>query len=216
MTINYTHNSKKDYYELLAKLILEFRLPDQYINLEHRDRPDLYCVKNNIGIEVSRSMFDSFEDVNGIFNRYKGKYLSDVKSKDTEYLNDRGYQLLAHKGIVVGYCPKVAHWVTLNPLKKIFNSKLEKLDKYTKYAENDLFIFGPMFDEYDTRDIIEFGQWIYQQQSQSRCCYDKVYIFDDPILYLYDYSTNKLQNFTIPKEALRELCKEAYRLCDKR
>ena len=105
--------------------------------------------------------------------------------------------------------PKEAHWVTLDPLKRVFNSKLKKLDSYAKHTENDLFIFGPLFNEYDTRDIFEFGHWIYQKQSQSNHQFDKVFIFDDPILHLCDYHTYKLLSYHFPKDILTQLCQQA-------
>ena len=46
-------HTKVDYYECLAKLILEKMFPNEFENLEILDKPDLQDDKNGIGVEVT-------------------------------------------------------------------------------------------------------------------------------------------------------------------
>lgn len=57
------NHPKIDYYESLAKVVLEKLLPDEFEKLEIKDKPDLQNTKKNIGIEVTRAI-DSVQEKN--------------------------------------------------------------------------------------------------------------------------------------------------------
>ena len=54
--MNMKHDLEKNYFEYLAKLVLEATMPDTYQNIQLQDKPDLLTGKNE-GIEVTRLFF---------------------------------------------------------------------------------------------------------------------------------------------------------------
>ena len=58
------HNFKKNYYECLAKLVLENALPETFDDLELTDKPDLKKT-DQIGIEVTRTFFEGEAHADG-------------------------------------------------------------------------------------------------------------------------------------------------------
>lgn len=168
------HMQNKNYYENLAKLILEEFLPQRFYDLKLSDRPDIRQA-DWIGIEVTRAFWPNQAYAEGIFKKIKDEAVSDISSKEISKLDFLGYKIIEYRGLVAGYFLKEALWVNIDPLKKAFIEKLTKLTTY-QTKETHLFIHAPMFDLYDKEDIIEFTNWAADLQKNSQCRYSDVFI----------------------------------------
>lgn len=208
------HDLGKDYYELYAKLLLETALPDEFVNLIHQDRPDLVCAKNDIGIEVTRALFPNEGNAQGMLNRFKGKTLAEVKPSAIELMEKNGYRFFVHNEHVRGYMPTEGFWVSLDPLKQAYTPKSKKLADYPQHKENDLFIFGPMFDYYESNDIIEFMQWMRSITANQPYVYDRVFVFDEPVLYMCNAANDSVKAYKFPRATLNQLCQQALDMCE--
>ncbi len=208
------HDLSKDYYELYAKLLLENSLPDEFVDLQHQDRPDLVCAKNDIGIEVTRAMFPNEGAAQGMLSRFKGKRQDEVKPSAIELMEKNGYQFFVHNDQVIGFYHTEGFWVSLNPLKQAYIPKIKKLPDYPLHKENDLFIFGPMFDYYDGEDIKEFMQWIRSVTADQSLAFDRVFVFDEPILYVCNATDESVKAYKFPQEVISQLCQQAKDLCN--
>lgn len=206
------HDLIKNYYELYAKLLLENSLPDEFVDLLHQDRPDLVCAKNDIGIEVTRAMFPCDGEAQGMFKRFAGKKLEDVKSSAIQLMKQKGYGFFVHNERIIGYMPTEGIWVSLNPLKQIYTRKIKKLKDYPQHKENDLFIFSPSFDYYDSNDLIEFTQWVKSQNANKSLVYDRVFVFDEPVLYMCTASIMSMKQYPFPRDVLNQLCQKVIEL----
>ncbi len=120
------HSRSKNYYEYLAKYILEEFLPQDFCNLIISDRPDIK-LSDKIGIEVTRTFIANQAYAEGIFEQIKNKQLGEISSVKISKLGRLGYKVLEYKGVVTGICPREAFWVNIEPLKKAFSEKLRKL-----------------------------------------------------------------------------------------
>lgn len=200
------HHLSKEYYERLAKLLLENALPDTYSNLIMRDRPDLYSAERDEGIEVVRSLLVNEGDAEGRFKRMVGKRPEDIPQKDVDSFELLGYKPLSSNGVICGYALIRAAWVSIEPIQKSYMQKINKLPHYGVHNINSLFIFAPLFKYYDDRDIFEFFQWVEKTNNTYSQKYDKVFLYDEPNLYLYDAECGSIKTYRFPAGILYELC----------
>lgn len=203
------HHLSKEYYERLAKLLLENALPDTYSNLIMQDRPDLYSAEHDEGIEVVRSLLPSEGDAVGRFKRMVGKRTEDITQKDLDSFKLLGYKPLASNEMICGYATIRAEWVSIEPIQKSYMQKINKLPHYSIHSINSLVVFAPLFEYYDDRDILEFFQWVEQINNTYSQKYDKVFLYDEPNFYLYDSNRSNVCRYRFPQEALHKLCVRA-------
>ena len=122
------HDLEKNYFEYLAKLVLEATMPDTYQNIQLQDKPDL-LTGNNEGIEVTRLFFKNAGESAGFFNKIKEKNISELDPKSVDCFEKLGNKLICHKGIVAAYMPE-AVWVYPELLQRAYREKLLKLQHY--------------------------------------------------------------------------------------
>lgn len=207
-----SHNFSKNSHELLAKRLLEYSRPEEFGILEHRDRSDLVSVANDIGIEVTRAMFPGDGEAQGMLERFKGKRLEDVKPSALQLMKQKGYKFFVHNGRIGGYMPSEGMWVSLKPLEQIYTRKTEKLKDYPQHKENDLFIFSPAFHYYESNDLIEFTHWMRSQNADKSFVYNRVFVFDEPVLYMCTASIMSMKQYPFPQNVLNQLCQEVLEL----
>ena len=84
------HSRSKNYYEYLAKYILEEFLPQDFCNLTISDRPDIKQ-SDKTGIEVTRTFIANQAYAEGIFEQIKNKQLGEISPVKISKLGRLGH-----------------------------------------------------------------------------------------------------------------------------
>ena len=202
-----SHDLKKKYYECLAKNILEKYLIAQLGELMLGDRPDLSSALG-IGIEVTRAVFDGFDEKSNYFNKYlKMKKKSDVEQQKIDNFIKDGTQIIYYNDKISGYCPP-ARWYNIDELKAIYRKKIQKLCSYSCFKAVHLFIFSPTFDDYEKNDIEKFMEWISTSMNNEKN-YDVIYIYQETALFICNVVDNSIREIVLEKTAIHECCDSA-------
>ena len=198
------HNLKKDYYECLAKNILEKYQFHQLGELVMIDKPDLQS-SFGIGIEVTRAVFDGFNEKTSYFNKYlEQRNICDVKLEEIKNFTKDGTRILYCDDMIVGYVPP-AIWYGIDELKIAYEKKRQKLCSYSNFGSIHLFIFSPSFNDYEESDIKKFVDWIIHSKDNQKN-YDVVYIYQENSLFVCDISKNNLMEIKLNKADTHECC----------
>ena len=205
--MNMKHNLEKNYFEYLAKLVLEDTIPDTYQNIQLQDKPDLLTGKNE-GIEVTRLFFKNAGKSAGFFNKIKEKNISELDPKSVECFEKLGNKLICHKGIVAAYVPE-AVWVYPELLQRAYREKLLRLQHYKPCITNSLFVFSPLFDYYEERDIKEFAIWAEQESLQYIRRFSTVFVFEYTALYICDVKSACAKTITLKHDTVTSWCAKA-------
>lgn len=209
-------HTKVDYYECLAKLILEKLFLNEFGSLEILDKPDLQDDKNSIGVEVTRAIdkeqekkeslyakIESRKRQNGdgtiekINNSYKSRsvYVNGEEIREPNRYND---------GILVG----IPDSDDFNRIFERFSDKIKKLndDGYKKYIKNYLFVYS---------DILANQQMINQAiskmntiQSKYKLWFQKVFVNVPHYIYILNLESKKGESMDI-KSVQVELAERA-------
>ena len=199
------HNKEKDYYEYLAKLLLEQFLPDTYSDLQLADKPDLR-MGDDYGIEVTREMLPGEGQVSGVFEHLKMKPLIEADQRKIKTINRLGYRLVVRDDIIIGYSPKSAFWVSNQELENSFLQKIEKCAQYKGFSSVDLFIFSPMFDWYGKDMVYEFMMWV---DGRNNGCFSKILVYEEKFIYSYDTRNKQFKTIPIDESVLHNCCVKA-------
>lgn len=174
--------------EVNAIKIMIFLNEYKYKNLEVKDKPDLQCKKNNIGIEVTYAIspeefviekqnkkYDEIDKLNNKILKRNYFLKNDIITQKSTFYND--YELLISQ----------------------FNKKLNKLNNnYIIFNENNLFIYSKISkieNHYLERLIKEYNN--IQKHKQHK--FNSVIIFNNYEIYLLNLS-NKKANIKIYKK----------------
>lgn len=201
------HMQNKNYYENLAKLILEEFLPQRFYDLKLSDRPDIRQA-DGTGIEVTRAFWPNQAYAEGIFKKIQGKALSDISRKEISKLDFLGYKIFECKGLFAGCFPKEALWVNIDPLKEAFSEKITKLTAY-QTKETHLFIHAPMFDLYDKEDIIEFTKWAADLQNDRLYRYSDVFVYQVTQIFICHLEEKQVIILPLDSCSVLQCCKQA-------
>lgn len=143
-------HTKLDYYECLAKLVLESTFPNRYIDLQVLDKPDL---QGNVGIEVTQA--DSAEYMEIESNMVKAAYCEDEEEKKRykERMSQLGVPYTEPVQIWPGYVP------SFDETRKATVKKVNRLKQggYQYFPTYELFIITNMwFNEKVVNDAKDF------------------------------------------------------------
>ncbi len=127
----------KEYWETLAKLILEHFFPEKFYNLSvDGEKPDLRNIGADIGIEVTSVENEKSREIDSLYSRQYAYGNNVQKEKALKRIRELGGK------------PKeffLMHPVVNRDIGKIYTAvktKTQKLNKdYQIFKENDLFIF---------------------------------------------------------------------------
>ena len=201
------HNLKKDYYECLAKRILEKYQFHKLGELVMIDKPDLQS-SFGIGIEVTRAVFNGFDEKSSYFNKYlQLKNGFDVGQRKIENFTKDGTRIFYYNDMICGYVTP-AIWYGIDELKNIYEKKRRKLYSYSNIGSIHLFIFTPSFNDYEESDIKKFFEWILHSTDNQKN-YDVVYIYQENSLFVCDISKNNLIEIKLNKADIHECCVSA-------
>lgn len=201
----HSHNKEKLYYEHLARLLLETYLADEYHEITVSDKPDLR-MGNNHGIEVTRVLLKGLGETSGIFKHIKMKKLEEVDPRHVQSINNNSYRLFCPNGIICGYSPCSAVWVSDDELRYAFINKANIISNYKAVSIVDLFMFSPMFDWYEEDRIYRFLNWASQNYPNS---FHQIIVFEMPYIFAYTLSTKAFRSIPVDKQTYRSCCEAA-------
>lgn len=206
------HSRNKDYYECLAKLILENCFGESYPDLKLGDRPDLRT-SNGRGIEVTQAMFYGAGETTGLFRMMKMKRIKEVPIQTIEAFERRGNKLFVRNGIICGYIPP-AQWFSLSELQKCFKEKLTKIENYQGFEFVDLFVFSPVFEYYELEDVESFCGWCQTEQRDKVKQFDRVFVFDEPNIFRCDLKKGLVEKKECIDSLYHQCCENAKAFAD--
>lgn len=162
-------HTKVKYDECYAKIILEELYPEEFVNLEIKDRPDLQTNDREWGIEVTNAIDEdqkraimSYVDIS--YNRVRDK------TRALEIIKECGCKL--EGGILSGKPGTDSFDLILSA----FDNKLNKLNEkgYKQFKLNCLFIFSDIYA--DDRMIISALKDMQQRQKDREMQFYKVFV----------------------------------------
>lgn len=167
-----------DYEECYAKLLLEHLFPDDLINLEIKDKPDLQ--NQNIGIEVTNARDEGQLLAENMYsNLLNGRVRNKEKTK--ELIEEK------HKCKVTDWCLiGKSQNDSIHLILKSFCTKLIKLNQggYNIHESNCLFILSDIYA--DEKMLKEVLCKMIQAQAFNEKIFQKVYINVPRFLYVFD------------------------------
>lgn len=198
-------HTKVDYYECLAKLILEKMFPNEFENLEILDKPDLQDDKNGIGVEVTIARNKVQEENESLYAKIESGQVRN-RDKAIEKINNSykpcvmyvdGQEIREpdryNNGILVG----IPDNDDFERIFKSFSEKIKKLndDGYKKYMENHLFVYS---------DILANQQMLNQAisemnniQTKHKIRFQKVFVCVPQYIYILNLESKKGESMDI-------------------
>ena len=186
-------HTKVDYYECLAKLILEKMFPNEFENLEILHKPDLQDDKNGIGVEVTIARNKVQEENESLYAKIESGQVRN-RDKAIEKINNsyKPYAMYVD-GILVG----IPDNDDFERIFKSFSEKIKKLndDGYKKYMENYLFVYS---------DILANQQMLNQAisemnniQTKHKIRFQKVFVCVPQYIYILNLESKKGESMDI-------------------
>ena len=148
-------SKSSEYYEKLAKKILERHQCDVYAHLTQDDRPDLQDPVNSIGVEVTSSGDYKDFEADSLFKKVCGRNIEGLTISEKDKIkelssDDYRFEKSGANGIDSMSYP--AKWVSNEHILTGIRRKLEKLNRvgeqsYRDFDNYHLFIFSEYFLE---------------------------------------------------------------------
>ena len=172
-------HTKFDYYECYAKVVLEEIYPEEFKNLEIKDKPDLQMKYCNLGVEVTNSVDKDQLKAEGLYTDIAYNRIRNM-TKAVAEIKKCGCKL--DNGILIGKTSSSSFKLILES----FDKKLEKLNSgnYKYFDKNYLFVFSDIHT--NDRMIMEAIQEMLQRQGNMKRQFDKVFV----LVPGYCYSLN--------------------------
>ena len=172
-------HTKFDYYECYAKVVLEELYPEEFKNLEIKDKPDLQMKYGGVGVEVTNSVDKDQLKAEGLYIDIEYNRVRNA-TKAVEEIKKCGCNL--KNGILIGKTSSSSFKLIL----EAFDKKLEKLNSgnYRYFDKNYLFVFSDI--HVNDRMVMEAIQDMRQKQISIKRQYNKVFV----LVPGYFYSLN--------------------------
>lgn len=186
------NHPKIDYYESLAKVVLEKLLPDEFEKLEIKDKPDLQNTKKNIGIEVTRA-------INSVQAKNESLYLKisynlarnnekAIKTINSSYkprsMIINGKEIREpdryNEGILVG----IPEEDNFKRILESFSEKINRLNsgEYKIFLNNYLFVFSEILANQEMIDQAISDMQNLQSQYEKK--FSKVFVYVPEEMYV--------------------------------
>ena len=200
----------KKYYENYARISLIGLYNKNLLNAKLEDKPDIQDEISDIGIEVTRADLKNECMAASITNKFFGKNLSldeleaciksDFKTFDGKIGEIEGVNYISPSKGMIDYKSK---------LDKIIDAIANKTKKfkenYTKFKENDLYIFTM-----DSCITLSDIKKIMKNEIISRCPFDNIFI--NCIDRIYICNKREIKEIEISSAQLKKFKKEAINL----
>ena len=208
------HNRETKYYEYYAKGILENALPEEYHDIKMQDRPDLINYDSR-GIEVTRAMYCGYGEASKMFQLIKNKPVAVANRRALKRLIELGYRIIKlPNGLIAGYGLKEAVWESNREIEYCFTSKQKKIDSY-KCDNMELFIFAPMFDSYDLKEIEEYQDWMNSMSKNYNRRFSRVFVYQYKKLFVCDLHNRTVFVIKMDSKTDNGIMQEAITYADK-
>lgn len=169
-------HTKYDYYECLAKIVLEETFPDEFSNLLLRDKPDIQDIKNSVGIEVTKAETRESEEAESLYSR-----LPFVASSNREKIIERIEQLGSNynNGVL-----SESGYDDFNLINNAINRKIQTLLKgeYRKLNQYRLFVFSSIY----ASDEMMQDELDYLKENNTVQLLKMIYVYTPGYLYRLD------------------------------
>lgn len=187
-----------DYYECLAKKVLEELFPDDFYNLEFADKPDLQNAEREIGIEVTRAVDQKEERIEKLYNKISHKQVRN-KNKAIETINSsyishsmkiNGKEIKEpnryNDGILGGYGQE-----SFDLVLAAFKNKVIKLNEggYSIFLHNHLFVYNQIFANQDMIDEVVMKMNTFQTEYERK--FQKIFVYVPSYLYILNLLDKK-------------------------
>lgn len=183
-------HTKVDYYESYAKIVLEELYPEEFVNVEIKDKPDLQMNDGECGIEVTNAID---EDQREIEKLYVGIQYNSIRNKNGALakINKLGGKL--YGGILAGKPGTDSFDLIL----LAFDNKLNLLNGkgYKQFKWNCLFIFSDIYA--DDRMIIDAIKDMQQSQKDREKQFYKVFVLVPGACYYLNLHTGSYRIYPI-------------------
>lgn len=184
---------KADYYECYAKIVLEELYPEEFSNLEIKDKPDLQTNSMELGIEVTSSIDKDQRNAESLFADIHYNRVRD-KAGALKRIEKCGCKL--EDFILVGKPGRDSFDLILSSFKE----KLKKLnEEYQEVKKNYLFIFSDILA--DERMIIDAIRDMQQVQKNREKQFYKVFVLVPEECYYLDLYTGDYKIHPIESKA---------------
>lgn len=200
-------HTKLDYYECLAKIVLEALFPNDFIDLKIKDKPDLQNVEKEIGIEVTRAINPKQEQNEKLCSKIIHGQIRDkekaIKKINSSYKPSRmiinGKEIREsdryNNGILIG----IPENDNFDRIVKAFKDKIHKLNEgeYSPFLFNYLFIHSEIFaiQEMINNVIVDMNK--FQEKYEKK--FYKVFVYVPSELYVLNLE-NKIGEIKNIKE----------------
>ena len=208
------HEFQKNYYELVAKKVLEKLWPTEFVDLKHADRPDLISTDRMIGVEVTRALNPNVAEMEAMLRRdFIGNFISKVSSKELQDSRNAGYTLITNKEFnrqpaekIVGFSSP-AVWHNTKHIQDAFAKKIACVNNqaYCATRELDLYIFTMDVEMNEENEVKELLSFFRAEQEKCEIGFRYVFLDDEGWFYKCDLADNKVQ-FYNTKDFFRDLC----------
>ncbi|OFS23018.1 hypothetical protein [Clostridium sp. HMSC19A10] len=185
-------HTKVDYYECYAKVVLEELYPEDFMNLEIKDKPDLQTNDGEWGIEVTNAIDKDQRNAESLYVDIEYNRVRD-KEGALAKINKLGGKL--YGGSLAGKPGTDSFDLILSA----FDSKLNLLngEGYKQFKLNYLFIFSDILA--DDRMIIDAIKDMQQSQKDRKKQFYKVFILLPGGCYCFNlykgsYEENPIEN----------------------
>lgn len=190
-----------DYEECYAKLLLEDLFPEELINLEIKDKPDLQ--NQNVGIEVTNARDEGQLMAENMYSNLLNDHVRDKKR--TKELIEKEHKCKVTDWCLIGKTQNDS----INLILKSFYTKLKKLNQggYNMHESNRLFILSDIYA--DEKMLKEVLCEMIQAQAVNEKIFQKVYINVPRFLYVFDLEKDTYNVKEISSDTQFRLANEA-------
>lgn len=174
-------HTKLDYYECYAKIVLEEMIPNQFVNMLIRDKPDLQNKQLNIGVEVTSSVNPKQKEAESLYVEYSSR-CNENKKKAEKQIEKCGGKL--DGGVLFG----ISDNDNFNRIFVCVKNKLKLISGYKYFAKQYLFVFSDIYASSDMREeALKVMSNICYQVSPT---YEGIYVLVPGALYVFDLVKN--------------------------
>lgn len=187
-------------HECLAKVVLENLFPDRFNDIQILDKPDLQEINHNIGIEVTRAVDQTEEEILGL---YAGIIHNQVRDKDSaiEAINKHSRSIRVNGKTIKQHLFSDGRLSVLpgkdnfDLIIKEYQRKIDKLNNnYKIFDSNYLFVYSDILaDDSMIRTAMESMKDISHNKKLYKYKFDIVYIFVTEHMYILDLLHDKYE-----------------------
>lgn len=185
-------HTKLNFYECLAKIVLEELFGDVFVDLEVKDKPDLQNSKIKIGVEVTRAINPIQERNEKLFNKIEYGMIRN-KKKAIEVINDsykpcsvmiNGEEIREPERYSKGMLMGIPENDSFDRICESFKEKIYKLNSglYTMFLHNYLFVYSEILANQKMIDEVIIKMNIFQEDYNRK--FEKIFVYVPYYLYI--------------------------------